>query len=104
MKMSRRDRKMFNAGKQAGYAAGYAQGLHDGNPFIVFAEAITETVNKLGDVLTDPEVIKAMEEAKRSKENTMNGCTPHAEESVELRDAEEYTEWLDCQEEMEDKE
>ena len=29
------------------------------------------------------------------------GCTPHAEESVEMRDPEEYAEWLDCKEETE---
>jgi len=33
----------------------------------------------------------------------MYGCTPHAEEDVEMKNPEEYNEWLDCQEEMEEE-
>lgn len=53
MKMSRRDRKMFNMGKQVGYYEGYTKGLHDGNPFICFAEALTTTMESLATLSSE---------------------------------------------------
>lgn len=41
-KLSRRERKIFNEGKRAGYNEGYIQGLHDGNPFNIFAEKLNK--------------------------------------------------------------
>lgn len=64
MKMSRRDRKNFNAGKSAGYAEGYAQGLHDGNPFILMGEMVSKIASNLGEAITDPKLLLAISEAK----------------------------------------
>jgi flagellar biosynthesis/type III secretory pathway protein FliH len=61
MKMSRRERRIFNEGKEAGYKDGYIKGLHDGNPFILAIEAIADVVNQ---IKSDPELLKAVLEAK----------------------------------------
>lgn len=66
--MSRKHRKIYKQGKTDGYALGYAQGLHDGNPFIKMAEAIADVVNRISDSLNNPEVLKALEEAKKIQE------------------------------------
>lgn len=52
MKMSRRERKIFNAGKEAGYKNGYTKGLHDGNPFVIIKETFEDIVNQ---ITSDPD-------------------------------------------------
>lgn len=65
MKMSRRERKIYNLGKQAGYYDGYKDGLYDGNPFNAFIDGMIKTINNIGKTLSDPEIKKALEEAKK---------------------------------------
>jgi len=59
MRRTRRERKAYEQGRAAGYtegyAEGYAKGLHDGNPFIVVAEAMANAVNMIAENLRDPE-------------------------------------------------
>ena len=68
MKKSRRDRKMFNEGKQVGYTEGYKQGLHDGNPFIALSEACVKMAETFRQTLTDPKVMQMIEEMNRTEE------------------------------------
>lgn len=51
--MTRKHRKIYKQGKEDGYALGYLQGLHDGNPFIVVGEAITQAVGSIAEALKD---------------------------------------------------
>lgn len=72
MKMTRRERKAYKLGKLVGYADGYAKGLHDGNPFTLLAETMSEFMVRLSDMVTDPEFIelcKACKEQERTEEN-----------------------------------
>lgn len=66
--MTRKERKAYNQAKNLGYiigyAEGYAKGLHDGNPINAIAETLRHTL----DNLSNPEVIKALEEVKRIQE------------------------------------
>lgn len=61
MKMSRRERKIYNEGKAAGYKDGYTKGLHDGNPFILIAETFADIVNQ---ITSNPELLEAALKAK----------------------------------------
>ena len=61
MKMSRRERRIFNEGKEAGYKDGYIKGLHDGNPFILIAETFADIVNQ---ITSNPELLEAALKAK----------------------------------------
>ena len=56
---TRKERRIRRGGYDEGYTAGYKQGLHDGNPFIAFAEAATKAVNSLAKTLADPEFQEA---------------------------------------------
>ena len=67
MKKSRRDRKMFNEGKQVGYIEGYKQGLHDGNPFNALSEACIKMAETIRQTLTDPKVMQMIEEMNRTE-------------------------------------
>lgn len=67
-KFTRRERIIFNQGKQCGYTEGYAQGLHDGNPFITLAESFAKCVATLGEMITDPEFIEYAKEAAKEAE------------------------------------
>ena len=60
MKMSRRERRIFNEGKAAGYKDGYTKGLHDGNPFILMAEAFEGIVNQ---ITSNPDITRILSEA-----------------------------------------
>ena len=66
--MTRKERKAYKQGKADGYVLGYTQGLHDGNPFIMIAEAAADFANKIADTFTDPEVLKALEKVKEIQE------------------------------------
>lgn len=67
MRMSRRERKIYKAGKADGYAAGYSQGMHDGNPFVLLTESLGRAIDAF---TTDPDVVKALKEAQESGELT----------------------------------
>ena len=53
VKMSRSERKAYNAGKregrEIGWLEGYAKGLYDGNPFNKMLEAISSMVKAIQD-------------------------------------------------------
>ena len=66
MKMSKAERKAYNAGKQAGYAEGYLKGFHDGNPFNAVAEAIANAMRKIGDMASSPEFLEALKAANEA--------------------------------------
>ena len=68
MKMSKHDRKIFNQGRAEGFADGYAQGLHDGNPFILMAESITDMARRVSKVLSNPELAEALAKAREMQE------------------------------------
>lgn len=72
MKMSRQERKLYNLGKQDGYLNGYLDGykdgLYDGNPFNALFDNMIKAINDIGKALSDPAIIKALEEAKKLKE------------------------------------
>lgn len=68
MKMSKRDRKIYNLGKRDGYLDGYKDGLYDGNPFNALIDGMIKTINNIGKTLSDPAVIKAIEAAKELEE------------------------------------
>ena len=70
MKMSRRERKIYNEGKQAGYYKGYAEGLHDGNPFIMFAEAVGKVANTIAE--NYPEILALAERKEEQEEGYEN--------------------------------
>ena len=65
MKMSRRERKIFEAGKRAGFevgfGAGYEKGLYDGNPFNAIVEATKTLAVTLNEKLKDPAFIEYLE-------------------------------------------
>lgn len=67
MNRSRRERRAYNEGKQAGYADGYKQGLHDGNPFIAIAECVSKVCADLAERANDPEFIEAIKKAQKSE-------------------------------------
>ena len=58
MKMSKRERKAYNLGRENGYIEGYKDGLHDGNPFISLAEGLNKAIGVISEKLTDPEFIE----------------------------------------------
>lgn len=58
-------KKEKRAGYNAGYAEGYQKGLHDGNPFVILAESISNVVDSLADTLTNPKFVEMCIEAKR---------------------------------------
>ena len=64
-KMSKRERKIYNLGKQAGYYEGYSKGLYDGNPF----NAIMESIHKLCTMFEDTELQRALLEASQEAEH-----------------------------------
>ena len=69
MKLTRRERKIYNHGRQIGYLAGYEQGLHDGNPFNTIVDAIKDITGRVIDIMTDQELAKAIEEANQINNN-----------------------------------
>lgn len=70
MKMSRRDRKKFNMGKNAGYYEGYVKGLHDGNPLLIMAEAISKVAETVAS-LSPEQMHELLEiESEASNEDT----------------------------------
>ena len=61
-KLKRRERKALNAGYSEGYnlgfAEGYAKGLHDGNPFNVMIEALSNLALNFSEaVKNNPELL-----------------------------------------------
>lgn len=62
--MSKAERKAFNQGKALGYAEGYVKGYKEGNPFNALIEAITN----ISKTMEDPEIRKALLEAREEKE------------------------------------
>lgn len=70
MKLTRRERKIYNNGRQIGYLEGhlegYKQGLYDGNPFNTIVDAIRDFTGKIFDLMTEPEFAKAIEEANQA--------------------------------------
>ena len=67
MKMSRRERKIFEAGKRAGFEAGYKKGLYDGNPFNTIFEAVSKLAETLQEAMkNNPEFA---EQVRLMKEN-----------------------------------
>lgn len=71
MRRSRRERRAYNEGKSAGYLEGYSQGLHDGNPFIALAEALSSALRCVAELANDPEIQKAIKEAAEQDLNTL---------------------------------
>ncbi|MBR3279912.1 MAG: hypothetical protein IKG01_13580 [Lachnospiraceae bacterium] len=69
MKQTRREREACNEANRSGYlegfAEGYKQGLHDGNPFIYFAESVARVAQSLNETINDPKFVELYEEAKR---------------------------------------
>lgn len=63
-KFTRRERKIYKAGKTAGYMDGYAKGLHDGNPFNNLVDSLAAIGRTLGEAMKDPEIIQAIKEQK----------------------------------------
>ena len=86
MKKSRRERKIFNEGKEIGYlrgyAEGYAKGLHDGNPLIAVAEACADIVKTMSDQLSDPEFIAYLKEMQEN-EGTIPGCSDMIDDEID---------------------
>lgn len=71
MKKSRKERKAYNEGKAYGYQEGYAKGLHDGNPFVIAAEAIQKAITPITDFLKSveaPSLEAIIEESKERNE------------------------------------
>lgn len=64
MKMSRRERRIFNLGKKAGYSEGYAKGYYDGNPFNSLFDAVKTLTVSIDEMLKDPAFIEALKELK----------------------------------------
>ena len=62
MKMSRRERRIFNLGKKAGYSEGYAKGYYDGNPFNCLFDAVKTLTVSLNEKLKDPAFIEWLKE------------------------------------------
>lgn len=63
---TRRERKIYNEGKAAGYVDGYAQGLHDGNPFNALIEGLNKMVKTVSETVNSPEFIQMVKEAKEA--------------------------------------
>ena len=57
-KLSRHERKIYNAGRAAGYIEGYKDGIHDGNPFTRAIEAINKFIDNLPEMT--PEQLEAL--------------------------------------------
>lgn len=57
MKMSKRERKAFNQGREAGYLEGYAKGLHDGNPFNALIDACVSVAKTIAE---NPELLQQL--------------------------------------------
>lgn len=66
MKLTRRERKIYNNGRQIGYLEGYEQGLHDGNPFNTLVDAFKNIIWNIFDLMTEPDFAKAIEEANQA--------------------------------------
>lgn len=71
--MSRKHRKIYKQGKQEGYLEGYAQGLHDGNPFVMFAESFAKVTDNLVNCLNN----MSLEE----RQALMNSCNSEVGEA-----------------------
>lgn len=96
MKMSRRERKIYNLGRAAGraegYTDGYKDGLHDGNPFISLAEGINKTIGAISEKLSDPEFVeycKQQLDAENESEEFMKTLTECDSCGAEMKGAEE---------------
>lgn len=67
MKMTKRERKIYNDGRRGGYvegfAEGYTKGLHDGNPFIKIAEAVSDAMENITEFARSPEFLAIIEKA-----------------------------------------
>lgn len=62
-KLSRRERKIYEEGRAAGYAEGYKNGLYDGNPFNALIDGLRERLNVVADAVKDnPELLKQIQE------------------------------------------
>lgn len=68
MKKSRRERKAYNQGRIDGYQEGYAEGLHDGNPFFIAADAIQKAISPLADVLSKIDPVSKQKELSGGEE------------------------------------
>lgn len=69
MRMTRRERKAFNLGKQVGYSEGYARGFHDGNPFNAIIEAISNMADTIADAMKkDPQLAEEIKWAQEHPE------------------------------------
>lgn len=90
MKMSRKERRIYNIGKKEGYAEGYAQGLYDGNPFNRMIDAVKSMVDKM----TTPEVLKAIEQMKEV--NEVNKCCGNCKYIKEFIDDEAEVNYFGC--------
>lgn len=70
MKLTRRERKIFNNGRQVGYLEGYEQGLYDGNPFNTIIDGIRDFTGRVLDLMTDldlaNEFAKSIEDANQA--------------------------------------
>lgn len=62
---TKRERRIRRSGYDEGYNAGYKQGLHDGNPFIVIAEAATKVANSFADPEFQKVLCEYSEEQKK---------------------------------------
>lgn len=85
-KFTRRERIIFNQGKQCGYTEGYVQGLHDGNPFITLAESVGKVVTTLGEIITDPMFIEYAKEAAKEVETEKLELLEENTQDDELRE------------------
>lgn len=65
MKLTRRERKIYNNGRQEGYLEGYEKGLYDGNPFNTIIDVIKDFTGRVIDLMNDQELAKAIEEANQ---------------------------------------
>jgi len=84
MKMSRRERKAYNAGYNDGHIEGYNQGLEDGNPFMTVAKAITKLTQSIAETVTSGEFKKALEAMQQDdEEGDCNYCKHKNNNSTE---------------------
>ena len=62
-KLSRRERKVYEEGRAAGYAESYKNGLYDENPFNALIDGLMEYLNVVADAVKDnPELLKQIQE------------------------------------------